>query len=73
MKKIFNYFKLKKEIKKSKKAIETINKELDFYYSFEVVETNSWYDAVYELRHLLSEEKKKLSGLEKEKGLVFAK
>lgn len=73
MKKILKYFKLRKEINKSKKLIEAINKELDFLYSFEVVETNAWYDEVRDLKCMLSEETKKLSGFEKEKGLVFAK
>lgn len=73
MKKILKYFKLRKEINKSKKLIEAINKELDFLYSFEVVETNAWYDEVRDLKCMLNEETKKLSGFEKEKGLVFAK
>jgi len=73
MKKILRYFKLKNEIKKSNKKISEIQNELDFFYSFEVIETYSWFDCVYELKGMLSEEKQKLSGLEKEKGLVFAK
>lgn len=73
MKKILKYFKLRKEINKSKKLIESINKELDFLYSFEVIESWSWYDEVNELKCMLSEENKKLSGFEKEKKLVFMK
>ena len=72
MNKIIKFFELRKEIKKSKELIETINKELDFLYSFEVVETYAWFDEVRELKCMLNEENKKLSGLEKEKGLVFA-
>ena len=73
MNKIIEFFRLRKEIKKSKKLIETINKELDFLYSFEVVETSAWYDEVRDLKCMLGEETKKLSGFEKEKGLIFAK
>ena len=39
MKKILRYFKLKNEIKKSNKKISEIQNELDFFYSFEVIET----------------------------------
>lgn len=73
MKKLLRYFKLRNEIKKSNKKISEIQTELDFFYSFEVIETYSWFDCVYELKGMLSDEKKKLSGLEKEKDLVFAK
>ena len=72
MKRIFKYFKLKHQIKKSNKRISEIQNELDFFYSFEVVETYSWFDCVNELKCMLSEEKKNLNALEKEKGLVFA-
>lgn len=73
MKKLLRYFKLKNEIKKSNKKISEIQTELDFFYSFEVIETYSWFDCVYELKGMLNEEKQKLSGLKKEKDLVFAK
>ena len=73
MKKLLRYFKLKNEIKKSNKKISEIQTELDFFYSFEVIETYSWFACVYELKGMLNEEKQKLSGLKKEKDLVFAK
>ena len=64
---------LMKEIKKSKKLILEIEKDLEFLYSFEVIESWSWYDEVNELKSMLTEENKKLSGFEKEKKLVFMK
>jgi hypothetical protein len=73
MKKLLRYFKLRNEIKKSNKKISEIQSELDFFYSFEVIETYSWFDCVNELKCMLSEEKKKLSGFEKEKELVFVR
>lgn len=73
MNKFIKYLMLMKEIKKSKKLILDIEKDLEFLYSFEVIESWSWYDEVNELKCMLSEENKKLSGFEKEKKLVFMK
>ena len=56
-----------KEIKKSKKLILEIEKDLEFLYSFEVIESWSWYDELNELKSMLTEGNKKLNGFEKEK------
>jgi hypothetical protein len=46
LKKIVRYIKLTSEIKEHEKVRDVHKKYLDFLYSFEIVETNSWFDDV---------------------------
>lgn len=70
MRKIFRYFKLKKEIKKAKEFIAILKREID---AFEVIETYGALLETNELKCLLDEENRKLNKLEKEQEELWKK
>lgn len=75
MKRILKIFFLNKSIRKTKKRISELQKELDWYNEFEVIETYSWYEDTRALGRAIYDEKENLKFLysEKEKYSFFKK
>ena len=75
MKRILKLIFLNKSIKKSKKRLSTLEKELDWYNSFEIIETYSWFEDTRMLGRAIYDEKENLKFLysEKEKYSFFKK
>lgn len=66
---------LNNSIRKSKKRLSELQKELDWYNEFEVIETYSWYEDTRTLGRAIDDEKENLKFLysEKEKYSFFKK
>ena len=73
LKKIVRYIKLTKEIKKLEKVRDVHKKYLDFLYSFEVVETYSWYDDVNLAKSYISTETAELEKLNTARDMLFGR
>lgn len=73
LKKIVRYIKLTKEIKKHEKVRDAHKKYLDFLYSFEVVETYSWYDDVNLAKSYISTETAELEKLNTARDMLFGR
>ena len=75
MKRILKLILLNKSIRKTKKRLSELQKELDWYNSFEIIETYSWYEDTRALGRAIYDEKENLKFLysEKEKYGFFKK
>ena len=75
MKRILKLILLNKSIRKTKKRLSELQKELDWYNSFEIIETYSWYEDTRTLGRAIYDEKENLKFLysEKEKCGFFKK
>lgn len=66
-KKISKFFFLKNSIKKSKKRLSELKKELAWYNDFEVIETYSWHEETRALGRAIYDEEENLKFLYAEK------
>ena len=75
MKRILKLILLNKSIRKSKKRLETLKKDLAWYNDFEIIETYSWFEDTRMLGRAIYDEKENLKFLysEKEKYSFFKK
>ena len=75
MKRILKLILLNKSIRKTKKRLSELQKELDWYNSFEIIETYSWFEDTRTLGRAIYDEEENLKFLyaEKEKISFFKK
>lgn len=73
LKKISKFFFLKSSIKKSKKRLEALKKDLAWYNDFEVIETYSWHEETRALGRAIYDEEENLKFLYAEKNKIFNK